>query len=99
MSRNQCLEAVGRRSDDEPGVLEHARQYVSDIAVVIHHEHRVLAGRGAIVSDMREQSTRSEMLQVGADTEPPGSGGGRRTSLQLCGEEVSDLIHVEVRCA
>ena len=32
---------VRGRSDHEPGILEHVRQYFTDVAVVVDHEHRI----------------------------------------------------------
>jgi hypothetical protein len=48
---------------------------------------------------MCQQSTGSGMMLVRAGKEAPGRCRARRASLELCGEQVSDLIHAEiVRC-
>lgn len=48
---NQSLEAVGGSSDDEPGILEDARHDITNVTVVIDHEHRIrgFVGSAAII--------------------------------------------------
>jgi hypothetical protein len=46
---------------------------------------------------MCQQLARSGMLLLRADTEPPGDFSTRCASLELCGEQVSDLVYVPVR--
>ena len=40
---NQRLEPVAGSLDEEPGILEDARQHITNVTVVIHHEHRMRA--------------------------------------------------------
>jgi hypothetical protein len=74
------------------------RHGFTNIAVVIDDKYRVRALRSAlaITPEMLQQSTRRGVLLVRAGTEPPGGCRTRSASLELCREQVSDIVEVQI---